>query len=42
MLNKQLFRAMALLAGLNMDDIAKALHINTATLYRKLRAMQGG
>ena len=35
-MNKQLFKATALLAGLNMKNIAEALGINTTTLYRKL------
>lgn len=35
-MNRQLFKARALLANLSMEEIAKALGINVATLYRKL------
>jgi transcriptional regulator with XRE-family HTH domain len=34
--NRQKFRASVIEAGLSMDDVARYLGINTATLYRKL------
>lgn len=37
-MNRQLFKARALLAGLSMEEIAKNLGINVATLYRKLNS----
>jgi predicted transcriptional regulator len=36
LLDKQKLRASVVLAGLTMEDVAKSLNINVATLYRKM------
>lgn len=36
MFNKAKFRSAVLLAGKTMEDVAVALNINVATLYRKM------